>query len=362
MPATPPSLPPSQQTPVPIEFRGDTREWFGIWIVNFVLSIITIGIYSAWAKVRQKKYFYQHTYVGGRNFDYHATGIQILIGRLIVIAGLVVFTVISAIPVLAIFAFLAFLFAVPWLVVRSLLFNARMSSWSNVRFGFFGSYGRAAKITILYPLLAALTLYLAAPFADRARRRFIVDNHTLGKTTFFFDAPISKFYIAALAAVGWVLVVGAVLGFAIVQSGVLDGLFASLEGIDSPPPQAEIGITIATYAALFVVFAPAGALYYAMARNIVFNHSTLGGIHAFRSTVPPLGYVWIVITNAIVIVGSLFMLLPWAQIRKAKFLAAHTEMLVGGSLDEFVGTMQDERNAIGDAYSDIEGLDLDIGI
>ena len=359
---SPPPLPNQARTRVPVEFRGNTREWFGIWIVNLVLSIITIGIYSAWAKVRHKKYFYQHTYVGERNFDYHATGKQILIGRIIVIVGLVLFTVLSAIPVVAIFIFFAFLFAIPWLVVQSLRFNARVSSWSNVRFGFLGSYGGAAKITILYPFLAALTLYIAAPYADRARRRFIVSNHTLGKTGFEFGAPISKFYKAALAALAWVLVTGAVLGFVLVQSGVLDGLFGSLESIESQPPQVELGMTLVTYAALFVVLAPAGALYYAMARNIVFNHSTLGGVHAFRSTVPPLRYVWIVVTNAIAMISSLFLLVPWAQMRKAHFLADHTEMLVGGSLDDFVGSMQDERNAIGDAYSDIEGLDLDIGI
>ncbi len=63
------------------EFHGNAREWFGIWIVNLLLSIVTLGIYSAWAKVRARKYFYQNTYVADRNFDYHATGLQILIGR-----------------------------------------------------------------------------------------------------------------------------------------------------------------------------------------------------------------------------------------------------------------------------------------
>lgn len=37
------------------DFTGSAKEWFGIWIVNLLLSIITIGIYSAWAKVRAKK-------------------------------------------------------------------------------------------------------------------------------------------------------------------------------------------------------------------------------------------------------------------------------------------------------------------
>ena len=79
------------------EFRGNAKEYFGIWIVNVLLSIVTLGIYSAWAKVRTKKYFYQNTHVAGRNFDYHATGKNILIGRLIVVAGLVIYSIVSAI-------------------------------------------------------------------------------------------------------------------------------------------------------------------------------------------------------------------------------------------------------------------------
>lgn len=58
----------------PFQFTGTANEWFGIWIVNLMLSIVTIGVYSAWAKVRTKKYFYNHTFAEGRNFDYHATG------------------------------------------------------------------------------------------------------------------------------------------------------------------------------------------------------------------------------------------------------------------------------------------------
>ena len=76
------------------EFSGSAKEWFGIWIVNLLLSVITIGIYSAWAKVRSKKYFYRNTHVEGRNFDYHATGGQILKGRLIVIAAIICFQII----------------------------------------------------------------------------------------------------------------------------------------------------------------------------------------------------------------------------------------------------------------------------
>jgi uncharacterized membrane protein YjgN (DUF898 family) len=53
------------------EFRGSAGEFFRIWIVNVALILITLGIYSAWAKVRTRRYFYGNTFVAGNAFDYH---------------------------------------------------------------------------------------------------------------------------------------------------------------------------------------------------------------------------------------------------------------------------------------------------
>ena len=108
-----------------VSFTGTAREWFGIWIVNLLLTIVTLGIYSAWAKVRRNKYFYQNTHIAGRNLDYHATGLQILIGRIIVVVGLVAYSVLSAIPLVGLVLILGLVIIFPWLLVRSLRFNAR---------------------------------------------------------------------------------------------------------------------------------------------------------------------------------------------------------------------------------------------
>ena len=78
-------------------FKGRAGEYFGIWIVNVLLSILTLGIYSAWAKVRRVRYFYGNMYLDGHNFEYHAKPRQILIGRLIVVGVLIGYQVLIAI-------------------------------------------------------------------------------------------------------------------------------------------------------------------------------------------------------------------------------------------------------------------------
>ena len=60
--------------PIPVEsqrltFTGSGGEYFKIWIVNLLLTIVTLGIYSAWAKVRRNEYFYRHTRLAGAGFD-----------------------------------------------------------------------------------------------------------------------------------------------------------------------------------------------------------------------------------------------------------------------------------------------------
>ena len=65
------------------KFTGNGTEYFGIWMVNLLLTILTLGIYSAWAKVRRMQYFYRNTYLNEASFDYHGTAIDILKGRII---------------------------------------------------------------------------------------------------------------------------------------------------------------------------------------------------------------------------------------------------------------------------------------
>src|ERR1700684_1505521 len=77
--------------PEPLHFTGSGGEYFGIWIVNLLLTIVTLGIYSAWAKVRRLQYFYRHTELAGSSFDFHGSAARILIGRVIALVMLIAY-------------------------------------------------------------------------------------------------------------------------------------------------------------------------------------------------------------------------------------------------------------------------------
>ena len=56
----------------PVRFHGQEGQYFRIWIVNVLLGIVTLGLYTPWARRRTVQYFYQHTEMAEGSFDVRA--------------------------------------------------------------------------------------------------------------------------------------------------------------------------------------------------------------------------------------------------------------------------------------------------
>ncbi len=154
--------PPTEKKPLKylhFKFTGRAGEYFRIWIVNVLLSILTLGIYSAWAKVRTKTFFYRHTWVDDTSFDYHADPRRILIGRIIIgTAFAALFISQYYAPVVYGILVCGLFLMMPWIVIKALSFNARNSSYRNVRFSFVGKLSEAFWVQVGLPICCALTL------------------------------------------------------------------------------------------------------------------------------------------------------------------------------------------------------------
>jgi len=165
------------------EFRGDGMEYFKIWIVNILLTIVTLGIYSAWAKVRNNRYFYSNLYLDDANFRYLANPITILKGRIIAIIALVAYYVASIFaPLIAVIIAIVLLFAIPYFINQSVAFTNRMSAYKNIQFRFKGSYGEAFMVIYIWPLLGVLTLGILYPLAILKANEYFVRNSAYGTT------------------------------------------------------------------------------------------------------------------------------------------------------------------------------------
>lgn len=340
-------------TAYPIQFEGKGMEYFKIWIVNIALTILTLGIYSAWAKVRNKQYFYGSTKIKGQSFQYHATGGQILKGRLIAAAAFVAYSIVGSLDVMLELGFmLVFLIALPWLINSGLRFNARMSSWRNVRFDFQGSYGRAFVVFFLWPLLATLTFGLLAPRAAHRLYEYIVKHHKYGDQPFEFMATPGDY-----GRVIYGLMILLVLFFIAI---VL--MFSRIEPMDimnsSDPRFWMFPILImAIYFGFFIISLSLKAIFF----NIYWRNTCLQG-NRFRASMSPARYIWVFISNSIAVGLSFGLLLAWSKVRMARFKADSLKVIEVNCFDSIQAEQQEKSNALGEEMGEMFDVDVGFGV
>lgn len=358
LPVLPPPLPETVRHR--IEFTGRAGEFFGIWIVNLVLSVLTLGIYSAWAKVRTERYFYGNTRLAGAPFEYLANPIAILKGRLIAyaVAILLGLTAHFQLFVAYIPLVLAVLLLLPWLVQRTLRFRARYSSWRGLRFRFVDGVYEAYVNFMFRPALQIVTMYLVLPWVRMCQHEYVVAGHRFGGKRFAFRGDVGAYYIpfAICIGIGFVAYMGmvVVLGAGMAAAGAL------------ADPEAE-----PSGAAMAAIFVPLALLYIALLAlpvflrtrytNLMWRFSSLGG-HRFESTLRARDVIWIYASNGLAIVFSLGLLVPWAMVRLARYRADHFVLLAQGDLDSFVAEAERREDATGAELLDALDLDVDLSI
>lgn len=336
---------------LPFAFTGNTREYFGIWIVNTLLKIVTLGIYSPWAKVRKRQYFYGNTLLDDANFDYLANPIALLKGWLLGAALFIVYTACTQFnPALgSLFGLLLFLL-MPWIIVRSRLFNNRNSAHRNVRFNFRPAYAESYKVYAGLPILAGFTAGLLFPYAYYRQKRFIVENNRFGTSYFSFDAGLKDFYLLGLKAFGIVLLIfGGFMAFSTLLGTMGPSANSAL------PMAVGISMPLLILSGYFFLF----IYLYVRSANLTWN-GTFIGKNRFVSTMRVRDMTWIMFSNAIASILSVGLLIPWATIRLARYRLDNLALQAGGDLDRFRSARLEETSAAGEEIGDIFGIDIGI--
>ncbi|HEX2603575.1 MAG TPA: YjgN family protein [Oxalicibacterium sp.] len=339
----------------PFVFTGSGREYFGIWIVNLLLSIVTLGIYSAWAKVRRTKYFYTNAQVAGASFDYHGNPIAILKGRFVALMLIIMYQLaIRESGVIALLMLVAVAFASPWLIWKSLQFKLYNSSYRGIRFGFRGTLRAVYKVYLLFPALSMLTLFLLSPFVHQRLKQFQHSESRFGTTHFSFSASVGKFYkVYLLAFVVWLAGVTAI-------SIVFGGSLGALGALKNPKASGAVLSGLLTYLfALYVWLFLLFPIFNTMVQNLIWNHTQLGP-HRFRCEMKWTRVVFIALTNILGVICTLGLFTPFAQIRMLRYRIGSMTLLPESPLDEFVAATQAETSATGEGVADLLDFDLSL--
>lgn len=201
-----------------LNFTGRGPEIFGIWILNLMLSILTLGIYSFWGRVNIRRYLWQSTRYEDEALEYTGTGGELFIGFLIVF--FIVLIPISASNFLSQFLFgsgyrvaaiatgvvtyagIVFLIGVAIHRVRK--YRLSRTLWRGIRGALGGSSIRYGAIFLGYMALNVVTLGLAFPYTTVQLWSRLANDTWVGSGQLRFEGSARPLYPIFMAM--WAIV------------------------------------------------------------------------------------------------------------------------------------------------------------
>lgn len=325
--ASVPSISQIQQPMAKSTFHGTGGELFLTWLVNSLLTVLTLGIYSAWGKAKLFRYFYSNTEFAGSRFRFTGNGKEIFIGML---KGLGVFALlfgflggamavskVLAMPALMIAAFIPFFIALAFLV-QVAMFGAVRYRFSRARyreiaFRLEGSQWQYAKEAMLWLLLSVVSLGLALPLFTHWRIGKIYNNLSFGNLKFNWDAESGAYWRMALK-----------------------GYFLSI---------ATLGI--------YYFF------WYPKMFAFVRGHLSVGGSR-FQGEIKPGEFFGLTLTNMLLVVVTFGIAAPWVIVRTIRFFLERLELENPELLEAALQVSPQRGSTGGEGVAD--AMDLGVGI
>ena len=371
----------------PFEFRGKAGEFFKIWIVNIALTLLTLGIYSAWAKVRTNRYLYGNTYLNNSNFEFNADPKRILIGRTIIVifyGAFLIFGNYLNMYKVATGIFVVFLLLLPWLIRQAISFRLKSASYRNIPFKFHAKARSFYLLSIIgiVTIIALPTLIVLAskmspetagivgfigyillfvviiPVLYRRYKALVVNNSSYANAKFYFSAT-RKDAVKVFAKMGFLtFVVSLIFGaITLAITGMGSTLLSYIPINITHHPMFKYAITI--FGMILYLFFT--GLYKGIAdgylSNFVRNHSRLED-SKFKGELDPTTLGIISATNALILIFSLGLLYPYTKLRYLRYKIEHTYFSCD-NYDKFISQGYDSTNPIGEEAMDF--FDIDIG-
>ncbi|HZX28611.1 MAG TPA: YjgN family protein [Telluria sp.] len=368
-----PAPPQAQQPHVyALRFTGSGHEYFRIWIVNLLLTVLTLGVYSAWAKARRLQYFDRNTVLAGAVFRFHGAPLAILRGRVLAVVLAVAYHYAFGFSFAAGVATAAGLvLALPYLMLNSLRFRSRNTSYRGIRFGFDGGTGGAylaygpALLILLGPGLLAqggapawvIGLswlgFLAWPLVHAQLRAFQQGHLRFGAARAEYGGRYREFFLIYLAAAGIALagIVAMVLILIVAAFGLQMLLHGNAKG-------AAITGVLGAVLGVYVFYLLTGPYVFVRIFNHVWNATRLDGL-SFASRLSARGYLKLQTRNVVLTLLTLGLYRPWAAVATHRYRVEHMTVHTTRPLDELLAdATQEDTGAAGEGAADIFGFDL----
>jgi uncharacterized membrane protein YjgN (DUF898 family) len=186
-----------------LTYNGSGNELAILMFKNLALTILTLGIYSAWGRTNTRRYLWgQISFMGDRG-AYTGTGKELFKGWMIVIgsyiaiyAGIFILKFIH--PLLVIVSFPLFIYLFALAIYGGSRYRLSRTSWRGIRFGMEKDKASTKEFVILAfknVALIMVTLGFYAPYFQNNIRRFLINKARFGTAKFNFEGNNKDFFI-----------------------------------------------------------------------------------------------------------------------------------------------------------------------
>ena len=367
-----------------IEFTGSGSEYFRIWIVNLLLSLVTLSLYHPFAKARRLRYFHGNTRVGGFALGFQGDPWKMLRGYLLMLVFVACYGAAGQFaPLAGAVAGVALALLWPVLWQSSLRFRLANTTWRGLRLRFDGSVAGAyaALLPLLVPGAAFLVLSALGKSPDEAGASGLIASllgllmlvvlalfplllarlkryqhghyHLAGDTT-TLHASTRRFYSLWLrtSGIGALPLVLMALGF-----WLLVRLGAPMPG---KPASAALAILMIVMVLLFyaLMFSLAGPYFSARLQDLVWGNTRSPRLR-FESRLGFVALAGLTFKNLLLTVLTLGLYRPFAAINTARLRLEAVQVQVLGDVDRWLADAHAGANdAAGDAAGDLLGMDV----
>lgn len=385
---TPSSFDSTLNERLPIRFTGSGSEYFRIWIVNLLLTLVTAGLYFPWAKVRRLRYFYGNTLVAGHPLGFHGDPKKMLRGYLLVVLLGALYSVAGQFsPMAGLVAFVIVAALWPALFKSSLQFRLANTSWRGLRFRFKGDVAGAyrALLPVFAPSAVLLVVLLAVP--DQVHppgwfgpifsavmgvtllvlplmmwnlKKYQHDHYAFAQLQTELRAGPGAFYGLCLKSLGVWLVAGVVAGLVVFGMATLLGSSVA----DFIRNRGETG-RVAAVVLGFVVILASWLLMQVFARpyftsrfqNLLWSRT--GNQHLrFKSELRFWPLLRVTLLNWVLMIVTLGLYWPFARVALTRLRLESVGIVSRTHLDALVAQAGHEGDAAGDAAGDFFGIDV----
>ncbi len=188
-----------------LDFHGDGSTFFGIIIINWLLTVVTLGFYYPWAKAKKLQYLYGETSLNEDRFEFHGTGKEMFkgflkaIGLFIALYAILFVFIYLGMPILgALFFYLAFFAVLPIAIHGSYKYRMSRTSWRGIRFGYRGDRNELVKNFFKWLGLTIITFGIYASWFSMNLRNYIIGNIKFGDIEMEYEGDGGEYLIMNL--------------------------------------------------------------------------------------------------------------------------------------------------------------------